>query len=295
MSIKKIYIYNLLLLITAIIWAGSFIYIKIGLRELGPFNLAFYRYLFATPVIILYVIAKNKFSPPKRSDLSKIIVLSLTGVTLLYVLQFFALNFTTATNASILINSSTLFVVILTVIFGERITLLRISGIFIAFIGMMMVISKGSFDIFTSKTMIGDMLMISDGFLWALYTLIGKDILKRYDPENLTANVFIFGTLFLFPFAIYEDLASPVRFSTDLLISILYLSILCSVFGYAAWYYVLKKRDATIVAAYVYLIPLFTSIMAHYFLQEEITTFTAIGGFFTIFGILFAEYGVIKK
>ncbi len=36
---------HLLLASTMLIWAGSFIFIKVGLRELDPYNLAFYRFL----------------------------------------------------------------------------------------------------------------------------------------------------------------------------------------------------------------------------------------------------------
>ena len=291
MSSKKPYVYNLLLIITMIIWAGSFIFIKIGLRELAPFNLALYRFLLASPIVFFYVSIRGKFKFPEKVDIPNVILLSLSGVTLLYALQFFALKLTTATNASILINSATLFVVIFAILVGERVTLIRTLGIIIAFIGITLVISRGNLEIFTSRTIYGDLLLIVDGMLWAVYTVIGKKLLSKYDPENLTANVFILGTIFLIPFALWEGIQSPMDLSLTAISSIVYLSVLCSVFGYIVWYYVLEKRESSIVAAYVYLIPLFTAIMAYYILHEEITILTAIGGALTITGILFAEYG----
>jgi len=290
-SSKKPYVYNLLLIITMIIWAGSFIFIKIGLRELAPFNLALYRFLLASPIVFFYVSIRGKFKFPEKVDIPNVILLSLSGVTLLYALQFFALKLTTATNASILINSATLFVVIFAILVGERVTLIRTLGIIIAFIGITLVISRGNLEIFTSRTIYGDLLLIVDGMLWAVYTVIGKKLLSKYDPENLTANVFILGTIFLIPFALWEGIQSPMDLSLTAISSIVYLSVLCSVFGYIVWYYVLEKRESSIVAAYVYLIPLFTAIMAYYILHEEITILTAIGGALTITGILFAEYG----
>ncbi len=291
MSSEKSYVYNLLLIITMVIWAGSFIFIKIGLKELTPFNLALYRFLLASPIIFLYVFLKGKFKFPEKVDLPNVILLSLSGVTLLYAFQFFALKLTTATNASILINSATLFVVIFAILVGERVTLIRTLGIIIAFIGITLVISRGNLEIFTSRTIYGDLLLIVDGMLWAVYTVIGKKLLSKYDPENLTANVFILGTIFLIPFALWEGIQSPMALHLTAISSIVYLSVLCSVFGYIVWYYVLEKRESSIVAAYVYLIPLFTAIMAYYILHEEITILTAIGGALTITGILFAEYG----
>ncbi|HEB37218.1 MAG TPA: DMT family transporter [Thermoplasmatales archaeon] len=274
-----------------VIWAGSFVFIKIGLKELTPFNLALYRFLLASPIIFLYVFIKGKFKFPEKVDLPNVILLSLSGITLLYAFQFFALKLTTATNASILINSATLFVVIFAILTGERVTLLRALGIIIAFIGITLVISRGDLEIFTSRTIYGDLLLIVDGILWAVYTVIGKKLLNKYDPENLTTNVFILGTIFLIPFALWEGLQSPINLSVTAISSIVYLSILCSVFGYIVWYHVLEKRESSVVAAYIYLIPLFTAIMAHYVLHEEITILTAVGGALTITGLLFAEYG----
>ncbi len=51
------------------IWAGSFIFIKIGLRELDPYNLAFYRFLIASPLIFIWIFLKEKFAPLGLSDL----------------------------------------------------------------------------------------------------------------------------------------------------------------------------------------------------------------------------------
>ena len=291
MSSEKPYVYNFLLITTMVIWAGSFVFIKIGLKELTPFNLALYRFLLASPIIFLYVFIKGKFKFPEKVDLPNVILLSLSGITLLYAFQFFALKLTTATNASILINSATLFVVIFAILTGERVTLLRALGIIIAFIGITLVISRGDLEIFTSRTIYGDLLLIVDGILWAVYTVIGKKLLNKYDPENLTTNVFILGTIFLIPFALWEGLQSPINLSVTAISSIVYLSILCSVFGYIVWYHVLEKRESSVVAAYIYLIPLFTAIMAHYVLHEEITILTAVGGALTITGLLFAEYG----
>jgi len=290
-SSEKPYVYNFLLITTMVIWAGSFVFIKIGLKELTPFNLALYRFLLASPIIFLYVFIKGKFKFPEKVDLPNVILLSLSGITLLYAFQFFALKLTTATNASILINSATLFVVIFAILTGERVTLLRALGIIIAFIGITLVISRGDLEIFTSRTIYGDLLLIVDGILWAVYTVIGKKLLNKYDPENLTTNVFILGTIFLIPFALWEGLQSPINLSVTAISSIVYLSILCSVFGYIVWYHVLEKRESSVVAAYIYLIPLFTAIMAHYVLHEEITILTAVGGALTITGLLFAEYG----
>jgi drug/metabolite transporter (DMT)-like permease len=67
------------------------------------------------------------------------------------------------------------------------------------------------------------------------------------------------------------------------------LSILCSVFAYLAWYYALEKLPAINVAVFIYIIPLFTALLAYFLLREEITSFTVIGGILITLGVYFVE------
>jgi len=130
-------IYASLLLITMLIWAGSFIFIKIGLKELGPYNLAFYRFLLASPALILLTYFRDKLKSVDTRDLPAIIILALTGVTLLYAIQFLALVYTTATNASILINTAVIFVAVISFLYyNEKFTKLKSFGVILSFIGV---------------------------------------------------------------------------------------------------------------------------------------------------------------
>ncbi len=274
--------YHLLLLVS-LIWAGSFIAIKVALNYIDPYNLAFYRFLIATPIML--AIFKPSFRISLR-DLLKITILALSGVTLLYTIQFYALEITTATKASILINTCVIFTAILSYIFlKESMNFRKIVGIFIAFLGVFFVVSNCQIN----SINLGDVLMIIDGFLWAIYTVLGKVMLDRFRAEHLTTYAFFFGTIFLFPFALYKGLANPLTFELSLILSILYLSIPCSVFAYLIWYRALNFLKATNVAFFTYLIPLFTAILAYLFIAEEVTIFTAIGGTLIILGMYFVE------
>lgn len=281
--------YIFALLLTAIVWAGSFIFVKLSLNEIGPFNLAFYRFLIASPVLFLILKSSGKMEKISTSDIPFILLLALSGVTLLYVVQFLALVYTTATNSSILINTSAIFVALLSFIVGERMDKRRFSGVVIAFAGVMLTASKGQLDFLKSETLKGDLLMILDGLLWAIYTLAGKKLLEKYSSETLTAYAFIAGTALLLPFAVIEGLANPVNFSPTVWISILFLALLCSVFGYVAWYSALKVMEATKVAVFVYLIPFFTAIMAYFILGEEFGFSTITGGVLIILGVYLVE------
>ena len=282
-------VYTLVLLLTMLIWAGSFVFIKICLQEVKPYNLAFYRFAIASPIIIIAVKLRNRLQIVKIEDIPLIIVLAITGVTLLYAVQFVALTYTTATNSSILINTSVIFIALMSLFLGEEFTKLKAFGVCLSFIGVIFVVSKGKLEFFGSKTFVGDVLMIFDGFLWAVYTVLGKGMLEKYNPESLTAYAFAIGSMLLFPLAIYEGLANPLYLSTTTWISLLYLAVLCSVFAYLVWYSALTVMDATKVSVFIYVIPFFTAVVAYLVLGEDIGIFTVLGGILTILGIYFVE------
>lgn len=289
MKDEKYRIYIVALLFTMLVWAGSFISIKIGLREVKPYNLAFYRFALASPILFLAVYLKKRLQRIKVKDLVYFIALALTGVTLLYTVQFVALLYTTATNSSILINTSVIFVAFMSFFLGEKFTKLKSAGVCLSFIGMVLIISKGKLEFFGSKTFVGDALMVFDGFLWASYTILGKNMLEKYNPDTLTTYAFAIGSILLFPFALFEGIANPFSLSITAWLSIAYLSLLCSVFAYMIWYSALRVMDATKVAVFVYIIPLFTAIMAFFVLGEEIDIFTALGGALIMLGVYLVE------
>ncbi|MBO8181481.1 MAG: DMT family transporter [Archaeoglobus sp.] len=280
------------LIAVAIIWASSFIFIKWGLLELKPFNLAFWRFLLASPLLFGYVYLRkrDKLLSFEKRDFLPLVVLGLTGVSLLYAVQFMALKFTTATNASILINSSVLFIAAFSILLlGERITTARAGGIVVGMVGISLVLSNGKLNFFSSTTLTGDLLMIFDGLLWAIYTIGGKSLLERHEADALTAWAFVAGIFTLLPFLTFEGLQIPIKMLSWA--SIIFLAVFCSFVGYLIWYKALEVEDASKVAIYIYMIPFFTAIMAFFLLNEKITVIKILGGVLTILGVYLAERG----
>ena len=100
----------------ALIWAGSFIAVKIGVGEISPVMLAFLRFAIASPIMFLIMISRGG-KKLEGKDAPHILLLSLTGVTLLYLLQFMGIKYSTASDSAILINTNVIFIAILSAIF----------------------------------------------------------------------------------------------------------------------------------------------------------------------------------
>ncbi|MCC7572762.1 MAG: DMT family transporter [Candidatus Methanofastidiosum sp.] len=280
------------LLALVLIWSGSWIAIKWGLTEIPPYSLAFFRFLIACPVIvaITYYLEGSKSLRINKNEIIKFSILGLLGVTLVHAIQVYALKFTSAINSSILINFNVPFIAIFAMMFlGEAFNKKTAFGIFVSFIGAVIIVVNGSLSGF-QKINIGDILIILTGIFWAAYSVAGKRTMEQRTPLAMTSLSFLFGTIFLFPMALFESRFSFIGEVTLVGVgSVLYLSLLCSVYAYICWNRSMKCEKASNVAMFLYFVPVVTAIMAWFLLGEVITIFTVLGGILVIFGVYLAE------
>jgi len=286
-----------MLLVTTLIWAGSFIFAKLGLREIPPITFALLRFAIAFPVVTLFLTRQtNEFNTRTiRKDLISFTALALSGVTLNFVFQFYSLKFITATAGAIVINTSVVFMTVFSAVFlGETMTWRKVTGVLIAFLGTFIVISKGDWGIFgiESMEMIGYILMIAACICWAVYSILGKKVLEKYSPTFVTAVVFGLGTLYLVPFSIAE-LPWANLFGISLLgwFSVFYLAIPCSALAYVLWYEGIRRLDVTKAAVFLYAVPVLTLILSHVFLGEMITYAIVCGAVLVILGVHLTQTG----
>ena len=281
--------YVLILVLVSLVWAGSFVVVKIGTRNISPIHIGFLRFLMATPLMFLVILLKKE--KPRRvnyKDLPAFVILALTGVTLLYVFQFTGIKYTTASTSAVLINTNVMFIAILSfLVLRESFTLKKVVGIILGFLGATIIVTNGYLDI--GSSFLGDVLILLSAFCWAVYSVIGKILLKRYNPLTLNTYAFALGTVFYLPFVI-NDFGAIFFIPLEGWLIILYLALFCSVFGYVAWYFVLSHVDASKAAIFLNLIPLFT-ILLSLLIGEIVTMFLIAGAACIIYGIYLTQKG----
>lgn len=282
--------------IVAVTWAGSFIFIKLGLREVPPVTLALLRFALAFPVIgiVTFLTGANKNAEVNlKKDFVSLSILALTGVTLIYIFQYYSMKYTSASTGSIIMNTTVIFMAIFSaIILKEKIGARKIVGILLAFFGLFITLSKCSLEIFRfdAQELFGDALMIGSAICWAIYSIYSKKILQSYSPMVSTTVVFGLGALYLVPFALLESPLSVIPKITWVgWASILYLSLLSSVFGYVLWNRGLTRMETVKAGMFLYLIPILTTILSYVFLGEEITYATVAGGALVIIGVYLTE------
>ena len=291
MKSERLLVYSLLVF-ASLSWAGSFIAVRLTHQEISPFMLGFLRFVVATPVmfLILFVFKKPLFLSIKK--IPQLIVLALTGVTLLYMFQFTGVSLTSASTGGVLINTNVLFISLFSALFlHERFTKLKLHGIVISFIGVIFVFfgqMNNDLISYSESFFLGSILVILSAICWAVYSIVGKHMLEKEDPLVVNANAFLLGTLFFLPF-VYSDMSAVVtNISISGIVAVLYLGLFCSVFAYIAWYFALSKSEAAESAVFLNLIPLFTILLSIY-IGEFPTPLFLVGAGFIVLGVILVQ------
>ncbi len=280
------------LLVVAIIWGATFVAAKYALQTLNPVSLAAIRFLISS-ILFLPIIyrERKKGNSIEKKDRKTVVVLGLLGVTFFYLFQFLGLEYTTATNVSLLIALIPLFTSGLSVkLLEEKFEPKRIAGIMASLIGAGIVITNGKLNISTRiNDLIGAGFIMTNIICWSFYTVIGKKILKKYPSRVVTAHSVVWGTVFLIPITlIWGNAAEVVEMNLSSWGSVLYLGVFGSFLAYLLWYDGLKWITASSASSFIYLQPLVTIVVAHFWLGEPITLYVIAGGLLITGGVYFA-------
>jgi drug/metabolite transporter (DMT)-like permease len=283
-----------------VIWGISFIATKFALREIHPLTLLTLRFGIGVLFLLLVQLRTKRLLLKifSRRDWGMIFFLGLVGVSLHTLLQAYGLLLTTAVNTGWIITFQPVLIVLAARFFLEEpMTPRKVLGILLAFLGIAIVVSKGSFSLsmFRLGSTLGDLLVLSSAVTWTAFTVGGRGFLSRFPPLTVITPVMGAGCLGIFPFSLCEgDWNHLGDFSVTAWGSLLFLGIFCSGLAYLLWYAALKKKDSSTVGMYLYVEPLVTLMGASLLLGEEIRTITLVGGGMTMLGVYLATRKVAK-
>jgi len=283
-------------LLTVTLWGTSFAFSKIGIANLSPVHFLFLRVFFSSIIfgLSLMVIPKSK-KIISLKDLYHLVFLSFVGISGYFIVQYSALKYTTTINASLFIAISPIFVALyMHFSKNESINKLQGSGILLSFLGVCLIITNGQIDsLFSGTSIIGDGLMIINAAMLAIFTISTKDLLKKYDPFVIIAYMNISALITLIPITFTDNFISKTSLfnvidgiQVNTYLSALYLAMFCTVIGYYGWYRGIKELGASRTSVFNYLNPLIATITSNILFNEEMTTYTFLGSFLAILGLI---------
>ena len=269
---KKLY----LPLLSAIFFSGSFVAAKYTTFDLGPFTTSFLRYvvalIFLSCLIFYYKPAALKI---KKEDISKFILLGIFGIVSYHFFYFSSLKYTSVTTTAIIHAFSPVLIGCIAAIFiKERLSKKNYFGIFLAFLGVLILITKGEVQtIFDLNFNLGDILMLLAVLSWAIYSLIVKEMSKKYDSFTLIFYATLSGVIMLLFLALSEGGITQVQnISLRSIISILYMGMFASGIGYLLYNYSITELGPTKTSSIVYsIVPILVTLFSFVLFEERMT------------------------
>lgn len=271
-------------ILAVICWGASFIGTKIACNVFSPLFLCLLRFLIAIVILTVYRALKHDTERPKGKDGRMIFLSSIVGVSLYYATENIAVDMTAASTASLIAGSYPVITALTGIVFfKDRFNTKRIIGILMAVAGVF-ILTNIDYSTQPEHASLGNALLIFDGFLWAFYNYIIPAIDDRYSSMTVTYWQFVYGVIFMIPFAfIGEPIHGEITFSVVL--AVLFLSVICSVAAYIMYNYGLKKISAGAAASIMNLMPVAGLVLSALILHEVITVRHMIGGAVILAGV----------
>jgi len=279
-----------LLLLTVTVWGLSFVATKICLGYMTPLEIIGLRYLLGLPVLLTVILLKRVKLRFNRKDLRNILLASLV-ITIHYLIQITGIKYTTATNTGWLIAVTPLVLVVLSVVFlKEKITFNSIIGVVIASVGILLLVSTGNLCDLEWLRSTGDWLILASAHTWAVYTVLIRDVSRRYDPLLVSFAVLGFSAVVIVgSMAFGADWEKFLHLPLEPVVAILFLGIGCLALAFWFWQEGVARLGAAKAGFFLYLEPLATTALAVPYLNEPFGFFTALGGVMVLAGVYLAE------
>lgn len=270
-------------------WGSAFIAGKFAVESFSPATVAFFRFLGAAILLfpLMWVMEKNR-KKPTRKDYGLFAVLGLTGIALYNICFFLASKHAPVIKSSLFIASNPVLIVLLSGLFlKEKITKNHIIGMIIALTGAAFIITDGHLlTLFKLGFEPIDFVLMGAVISWALYSVVGKIVLKKYSSVESTTYAVAFGTIFLLPFAINETSWLDIQQASAVSwISIAHMSIFVTVVSFVMYYNGIKEIGAAKASIFINVMPVSAVVMATLILGETFTIAHAIGAVLVLTGV----------
>ena len=278
-----------MMVVTIIVWAFAFPFIKIGLEELSFINLTIMRFFVVDIVLIgILLLQPKRFSKPHKKDLPPIFLLGFFGVIVYHLGLNYGEQYVSPGAASLIIATIPVLVVILAFIFlDEKLTIKKLMGTIIALCGVLVISILGKTDASIEINYIfGALGVLIAAVMGALYTVAGKKMLNRYSGLSLTIYVILLGSLGLIPFISRSLLEEAVAMSLNGWFAVIFLGVFSTVIGYTIWYMALRVKTTSEVSVYLYAIPVLSTIISYFLFDDKITLFFVLGGTLVMVGLI---------
>ncbi len=269
---SKLKIHSALLLVGLIYGANYSIAKVVMPAYIGPFGIIFLRVIIGTALYWLIGFFAGSEKIQYKRDYLRFAGLSVFGVAINQLMFFKGLSMTTPISASVIMTISPITVLVVSYfVLKEKISVNKIIGISLGATGAVLLIGIDGFNL-TSYTFLGNLFILVNAISFSIYLVLVKPLMYRYKAITVIKWVFLFGMILVIPFGVEEYLIIDWRLlSSDAWLSLAYIIIGTTFIAYLLNTWALQYVSPSVVGYYIYLQPVFSSLVAISFRGDDLT------------------------
>lgn len=284
------------LVLTMIFWGGTFIAGRMLAGNVHPFVAAFLRFAIAAMVLLVVLYRKNGCFPAVSRRLFMLILcLSLTGVFTYNLFFFWGLRSVDAGRASVIIANNPVFIAFFaSLIFRERLGLVKSLGVPISVTGAVIAISRGDLaGLLEGGFGVGDLMIFGCVISWVTFSLIGKVVIAFIPPLTAITYASTLGAVILFFPAVMAGLFPSIgTYALADWSNVAFLGVFGTALGFVWYYEGIEQIGATRAGLFINLVPISAIVMAFLFLGEPVTGSLLIGIGLVLSGVYLTNNGI---
>ena len=258
--------------ITLFAFSSIEVFSKPLMGVVDPFFLTFIRFLIGGSLLVSIAFIKKGRKVEVRDIIALSLIGSLNSVVSMTLLQL-SIKYSSASTAATLVASNPIFVLMISMILGNKIPKRKILSIFSGLLGIWL-ISVGKV---RGDSTAGILFGIGASFTFALYTVLLKNFSLKYSPLVSTAyssflSSLVYGLLLL----MFGDTRVP-SLTVFQWMDVLYLGVVVTGVAYLTFFEAVKIIGAVKASMVFFLKPVVATIMAVLILGENLTWLKVIG------------------
>ena len=272
--------------LVAVFFSLNYIVSKLAMHSFAPMSFAWMRVTGAA--ILLNALAPGRGFT--REDSWRIAGFAILGVVINQTMFLAGLSLTSAHVASILITTIPIFTLIVALVLGmERPTATRVAGIALALGGALLVVGGEGLSGLTDA-MAGTLLLLGNCLAYGAYLVVSKPVVTRLSPIRVISRMFAIGAVLILPIALPSLLREHWQtIPRNAWIGLVLVILGPTVGAYAINAWTLRYAESSLVAAYSYLQPVMTIVLASIFLGERVRGIVVLAGLMIFAGVALAS------
>jgi drug/metabolite transporter (DMT)-like permease len=277
-------------ILSMIFWGMSFVWSSIVFKYYHPITTIFLRLIISTLLLSIFIVLTKQFERLKKEDRGLFLLSALFNPFLYFLGENFGLINSSPTISSVIIATIPVFTPIVAFFaLRERLSWLNITGIFISFSGIAVMLVNPDLSLNASPA--GVAFLLGAVASAVIYSVFLKKLTRKYSSLTIITYQNALGVIYFLPLFLIFDVKHFLSVSPnfELISSLLQLSVFASSLAFIFFTMTVKELGVSRTNVFSNLIPVFTAIFSAIFISENFSTTKIAGMAVVIIGVMISQ------